>query len=61
LAADLQVVRASGGVRVFVDQAVEDGFSADLMCVGGCSGRGDSVGFAGGDALGDAMVGRAVL
>ncbi len=32
-AGDMQVVRASGGVRVFVDQAVQDGFSADLLCV----------------------------
>ena len=29
---DLQVFRAPGGVRVFVDQAVEDRFPADLLC-----------------------------
>ena len=27
---DLRVFRASGGVRVFVDEAAQDGFSADL-------------------------------
>jgi hypothetical protein len=32
-AGDLRVFRALGGVHVFVDQAVEDGFSADLLCV----------------------------
>jgi hypothetical protein len=29
---DLQVFRASGGVRVLVDQAVGDRFPADLLC-----------------------------
>jgi hypothetical protein len=29
---DLQVFRAPGGVRVFVDEAVEDRFPADLLC-----------------------------
>jgi hypothetical protein len=31
-AGDLQVLCASDGVRVLVDQAVHDGFSADLLC-----------------------------
>jgi hypothetical protein len=31
-AGDLQVIRASGGVRVLVDQAAQDGFSADVLC-----------------------------
>jgi hypothetical protein len=34
------VFRPLGGVRVFVDQAVEDGFSADVPSVGVCQGRG---------------------
>src|SRR5450755_1682683 len=31
-AGDLQVIRGSGGVRVLVDQAAQDGFSADVLC-----------------------------
>jgi hypothetical protein len=54
---------ASGGVHVFVDQAVEDGFPADLPCVGVGYGRWLSVRFVGGDVLGDALVrpGRIVV
>ena len=48
--------RPSGGVRVFVDQALEDGFSADLMVVDvGRRGAG-TVAFVVGDALRDALV-----
>src|SRR6266704_2277521 len=52
-----------GGVHIFVDQAVEDGFSADLPCVDVGYGRGMSVAFVVGDALGDALVrpGRVVV
>jgi DNA-binding SARP family transcriptional activator len=32
-AADLQVFQASGGAHIFVDQAAQDRFSADLPCV----------------------------
>ena len=63
LASALQVFRASRGVRVLVDQAVEDGFSADLLWVNVCHGRGVSVALVIGDALGDALVrpGRVVV
>ncbi len=54
---------ALGGVDIFVDQAAQDGFSADLPCADVGHGRAVSVGFVGGDALGDALVrpGRAVM
>ena len=63
LAGDLRVFRASCGVRVLVDQAVEDGFSADLPCVDVGYGRRVSVAFVVRDALGDALVrpGRVVM
>jgi hypothetical protein len=49
------VFRPSGGVRVLVDQAVEDRFSADLMVVDvGHRGAG-TVAFVAGDALRDAL------
>jgi hypothetical protein len=48
-------------VRVFVDQAAQDGFSADLLCVDVGRGGAGSVRFVAGDALGDAWCGRAVL
>ena len=58
---DLQVFHASGGVGVFVDQAAQDGFSADLLSVDiGHRGAG-SAGLVVGDALRDARCGRAVL
>jgi hypothetical protein len=47
-------VRASGGVRVFVDQAVEDGFSADPLDIEVGHGSPGSVASGVGDALGDA-------
>ena len=50
------VLRVSGGVHVFVDQAVEDGFSADPFDAGvGCGDEG-STAFAVGDTLRDALV-----
>ena len=50
------VLQVSGGVRVFVDQAVEDGFSADPFNAGvGCGDEG-SMAFAVGDTLRDALV-----
>jgi hypothetical protein len=50
-------------VHIFVDQAVEDGFSVDLPCVDVGYGRGVSVAFVVGDALVDALVrpGRVVV
>jgi hypothetical protein len=56
LAGDLLVFRASGGVRVFVDQSAQDRFPADLLCVYAGHGGARSVRFAVGDALGDALV-----
>jgi hypothetical protein len=53
---DLPVFRASGGKRVFVDQAAQDGVSADLSCVDVGHGGAESVTFIGGDALGDALM-----
>ena len=47
-----RVFRALGGADILVDQAVEDGFSADLPCADVGHGRGVSVGFVVGDALG---------
>jgi hypothetical protein len=55
-AGDLRFVRASGGVRVFVDQAVEDGFSADPLDIEVGHGGPGSVASGAGDALGDALV-----
>jgi len=50
------VLRVSGGVRVFVDQAVEDRFSADPFDAGvGCGNEGNMA-FAVGDTLRDALV-----
>jgi hypothetical protein len=62
-AGDLQVFRASRGVRVFVDQAAQDRFSADLLCVDVGHGGAGSVRFVVGDVLGDALVrpGRVVV
>jgi hypothetical protein len=53
----------SGCALIFVDQAVEDGFPADLPCVDVGYGRGVSIALVGGDALGDALVrpGRVVM
>ena len=50
------LVVASGGVGVFVDQAVEDGFSADLPDAGIGNGGPGSIASGIGDALGDALV-----
>ena len=60
---DLRFVRASGGVRVFVDQAAQDGFSADPFGVEAGYGAAGTVEFVVGDALGDALVrpGRVVV
>lgn len=50
------VLRVSGGVHVLVDQAVEDGFSADPFDAGvGCGDEGSRA-FAVGDTLRDALV-----
>jgi hypothetical protein len=50
------VLRVSGGVRVLVDQAAQDGFSADPFGAGvGCGDEG-SMAFAVGDTLRDALV-----
>ena len=46
----------SGGVRVLVDQAAQDGFSADPFSAGVSCGDAGSVAFAVGDALRDALV-----
>jgi len=54
---DLPVFGASGGVCVFVDQAVEDTFSADLLHVDVSYGAAVSVTFVAGDALSDALWG----
>ena len=57
-----RVPRASGGVRVFVDQAAQDRFSADLPCIDVGHGAAEGVRFAVGDTLGNALVrARAVL
>ena len=56
-----RVLRASGGVRVFVDQAAQDRFSADLPCIDVGHGAAEGVRFAVGDTLGNAWCGRAVL
>src|ERR1039458_7230312 len=53
---DLRFVGASGGVRVFADQAAQDGFSEDLFAVEAGHGDAGSAGFVIGDALGDALV-----
>jgi hypothetical protein len=50
---DLQVFHVSGSVRVFVDQAVENRFSADLLCADIGHGGAGSGTFVVGDALGD--------
>ena len=62
-AGDLQVFSALGGACIFVDQAVEDGFSADLPFVDVGYGRAASAAFVVGDALGDALMrtGRVVV
>jgi hypothetical protein len=52
----LQIFSALGGVDIFVDQAVEGRFSADLPYVGVGYGRGVNVAFGAGDTLGDALV-----
>ena len=49
-------VRQAACVRVLVDQAAQDGFSADLPCVDVGQSRAVSVTFVGRDALGDALV-----
>ena len=46
----------SGGVRVFVDRAAQDGFSEDPFAVEVGHGDAGSAGFVIGDALGDALV-----
>ena len=51
----------SGGVRVFADQAAEDGFAVDPFAVEVGNGEVTAVVFAVGDALGDALVQAAVL
>ena len=56
LAGDLQVFCVSGGVRVLVDQAAQDGFSADLLCVDAGRRGAGSVRFVVGDALRYALV-----
>jgi len=48
--------RVSGGARVFVDQAAEDGFSADPVAVEVGHGDVAAAVFAIGDALGDGLV-----
>jgi hypothetical protein len=52
----MRFVRASGGVHVCIDQAVEDGFSADPLDVEVGHGGPGSVASGVGDALGDALV-----
>ena len=51
-AGDLRVMRASGGVRVLVDRAAQDGFSADVLRAGAGHGGAGRVMFAARDALG---------
>jgi hypothetical protein len=62
-AGELQVFGVSGGARVFVDQAAQDGFSVDPSAVEVSNGEVATVVFAIGDALGDALVrpGRVVV
>ena len=61
LSVDLQVFRVSGGVGVFVDQAAQDGSSADLLSIDVGHRRAGSVTFVARDALRYALVGLAVL
>jgi hypothetical protein len=49
---DLRVLRASGGIRVFVDQAAPDGVSPDLSCADVGHGDAGSVTFIGGGRTG---------
>jgi len=56
LAGALQVLRASGGVGVLVDQAAQDGFSPDPLAVDVGHGGAGSVRFVVRDALGYALV-----
>jgi hypothetical protein len=51
----------SAGARVFVDQAAQDGFSEDPSAVEVGNGEVSTVVLTVGDALGDALCGRAVL
>src|ERR1039457_2646348 len=62
-AGGLQVFCASGGVRVLVDQAAQDGFSADLLCVDAGHRGAGCARFVVGDALRYALVrpGRVVV
>ena len=52
----MRFVRASGGVHVCIDQAVEDGFSADLFDAGVGYRNEGSTAFTVGDTLRDALV-----
>jgi hypothetical protein len=60
---DLRVLGGSGGVRVFVDQAAQDGSSVDLCGAGVGHGGAGRVTICVWDMLGDALVrpGRAPL
>jgi hypothetical protein len=58
-ARDLRFSGLSGGARVFVDQAAQDGFSEDPSAGEVGMGEVATVVFAFGDALGDALVARA--
>jgi hypothetical protein len=53
---DLRFSGISGGARIFVDQAAQDGFSEDPSAVEVGNGEVAAVVFTVGDALGDALV-----
>ena len=53
---DLRVFRASGGRRVFIDQAAQDRIPPDLSCVDVGRGGAGTVTSIVGDALGDALM-----
>jgi hypothetical protein len=57
----LRFFEVSGGARVFVYQAAQDGFSVDPFAAEAGNGDVATVVLAVGDALGDALVRRAVL
>ena len=56
LPGNVRVFGVSGGARVLVDQAAEDGFAVDPFAVEVGNGEVAIVVFAVGDALGDALV-----
>jgi hypothetical protein len=58
---DLRILDGSGGVRVFVDQAAQDGSSVDPCGIDFGHGGAWGVTICAGDVLGDAWCGLAML